>query len=149
MCRKLVEKLLLRQGACFYINLLEAFPSETPHYFFVLNLHPKSDQILTFTNATTGKELVLKRSKRRTGSEEFVIEVSPEDYPNFLPETSYFDMSDIKAVGREEFLKNYPAEIMENSQKSITDIPPKLLSQMIDKVIACDVVSEEIKGLLK
>ena len=140
--KELLERFCLRQGACFYANITEAFRSNVSHYFFVLNFNPQQDHILVLTNATTGKELAESRAMKKTGSTDCIIELG-----DFMPNSnSVIDVSDLKAVSKKQFLESYSEIIMDNPKGN--DLSENLSTKIITAIIECDNVAEELKILV-
>ena len=54
--------------------------SSDPHYFIVLNKHPLTDRILLLVCSSSQLQAV---RNRRTLRPETVVEISPQEYPDF------------------------------------------------------------------
>jgi hypothetical protein len=134
----------IQTGSVFYFEE-EKLSSEEPHYFVVLNKHPRTEQLLILVCASSQ----IEKSKRRAKALRYVpltqVFISPSEYPLFSRDTvidcNYvFDKSHQSLIDKLEQGKlGVCTEIMD----------AEIVRKLKEGVIASPQIAEGIKKIIK
>lgn len=118
--------------------------SPKPHYLLVLNPNPESAEIIVLGVITSGIEKAKMRVSCLGESENTLVMISPEDYPE-LNHDSVIDCNSPVKYSKWEFESSFGQIVA--TRKS--DISLKIVHAVIAGVLLSNQVSERIKKELK
>lgn len=130
----------LEEGSVFLFQE-ESFNSEKPHFFAVLNLKPKDDELLLLVCAVT----LSINSWERTANmpDETKVHVFPEEYSNFTVPTIFdcnFPIEKPKSLLVEK--------LREGKLKFLGPVNGELLSKLRAAVLLSPMVTESTKQII-
>lgn len=125
-----------------YYAVDDSIPNGEPHYFVVLNVDPKTDQVVYMACATSKvREAVLRRSSLPV---ETVVVVRPADCPllkmdsafdcNNLFERTVLQLTEKRTLGKLQFKGKMPDDVF---------------GKLIDGVLKSPLVTGRVKKLIK
>jgi hypothetical protein len=133
----IVLKSSIRPGSIYYFRH-DAFSSEYPHYFVVININPISEKILFLVCATSERAKIKER--RRNCPPETLVLIKPHQYPTF-PFPSIFDCNNVIETSIDRLIQKL-------TEKKLS-IMPELGSTFVDLLRAGVLVSPLVTGRVK
>jgi hypothetical protein len=129
-----------QQGSVFYFSEEELSTTE-PHFFIVINLSPRSQQI--FILAVSSSKVSKSFKRRSDVSSETLVLVSPDEYQGFTRE-SIIDCNRVFQKSVNEIREKH----RKGRLKSKPPFPEKLLKRIVDGVKKSKLIENKIKELL-
>ena len=136
-----LKKLVLRPGAVFY-GQIASLTSIEPHYIFLLNAKPSTDELYALTVASSRVERVAKL-KEHFG-EDTIAEI-PLGTELFLTKPTYINCNDVKLLPVKYISGKYDNKELVCIESCLSEVT---LKNIIECVKASKQVSDEIKSLL-
>ncbi|MFP4640798.1 MAG: hypothetical protein ACLFPU_01260 [Dehalococcoidia bacterium] len=135
---EIAVRAVLKRGAVFYFEE-ETLSSSEPHYFIVINTDPKTDEILLLVCCSSRTNKV----KRRNCPEETLVEISPEEYPDFRT-GSIVNCNNVWEKKTSELVGKYS----QGKLKLKDTMSAELVDKLQAAVIASSVVERRIQAML-
>lgn len=133
----------IRQGTVYYLAH-RGLSSAEPHFFVVLNKKPRQDRVLLLAVASSQVEKVKARAERQNLPAATVVEISPEEYPDFS-KASCFNCNQL-----------FQKSLLELSQarrnrelRTQRDMPVDILERLIAGCMASPLLSDEEKLMIR
>lgn len=134
-------RLTLREGSIYYF-VERTVTSTEPHYFFVINSDPLTQQVLVLGICTSKVE---ESKSRRHDCPECLVELGPKELPGVLKKASIVDCNTPKSIPLAEFNARFVGKDIRCFGK---DLPPALRKLLRAAVHASKIVAPEIKALV-
>ncbi len=131
----------IQLGSVYYFAE-SSFSSLEPHYFIVINIDPLQDRIIFLVCASSKIEKVKKRY--RTCPDETLIEISPNQYPDFRFD-SIINCNEVI----EKTVDQLVEKLIQEKLKLKTKMNPALVKQLRQGVLCSPVIEHRIKKLLQ
>ena len=129
-------------GSVYYFPE-DSFSSGESHFFVVVNINPRSDELIILACASHGVDKALNRNKGLP--EETTVIITPEEYEGFSC-ASVFDCNHrVELRSIEHIIEKY--EVNKLIVKPEMDI--KLVEKLRQGIIASPVVERRIKSMLQ
>lgn len=130
----------IRTGSVYYFNNNEAFLSNIPHYFIVLNSNPKSEEVLFLCVATSQVERKLEYAKKVNFDEDTLVCINKGEYSEFTKDT-VVDCNQVFEYNKEKIYDK-----LEDKKLKMCDDFPK---DLVDKIILGLLKSRKVEGYKK
>jgi hypothetical protein len=134
-------RLTLREGSIYYF-VDRALTSAEPHFFFVINSQPLTQQVLVLGICTSK---VAEVKARRRDCPECLVELDMKDLPGVLKKPSIVDCNTPRSVPLAEFNTRFVRKEIRYFDK---DLPEHLRKAMRAAIHASKLVPAEIKALI-
>lgn len=129
----------IKPGSVYYF-VEEAFPSDEPHYFIVLNNPQDVDDIALLVSSSSK---VRKVKRRRRKLPKTIVEVTETEYPDFTKNS----VIDCNVVIKKK-VRTLIRKLKNQELEPKTEMAPEVLDQLKDATIQSPLVETETKKLL-
>ena len=131
----------IKQGSVYYFNNEEAFTTDKPHYFIVINYNPQTDANLFLCVATSKIEDRIKRVEKNGWDKDTLVFIENKDYKHFSQKTlidcnSLYDRSNTNLLIKH--LKNKTLKVCD-------DFPNEILDKIIQGILKSKMIPQYIK----
>jgi hypothetical protein len=135
---KVIEEQVLVRGGAFRMEYQFGTEGRKRRFFFILNLDPRSDQVLVVATATTKIE-----ARRACRPPEVLVELTRRDCPD-LDQDSLIDCSSAQPWPRDQLIHG----IAGKSVQPLNPLPATVVDRLAKAVGAAKTLSPKIKRLV-
>ena len=141
--REYIIKSSIEQGAVFYFKNDSFKGCNHKHYFIVLNIDPKKDEITYLVHAETISEINFDFAN--IYEKDTLVQVTDKKECFFVTHPTVFNCNDIQVKSYKDLEKKYKDGALEIKNS----ISSELLNKIIEATIKSNSVSEKIKIKIK